>query len=45
MTEKETKNHTRGAVREMFPKIPEADLSAIISHAFEEVFSLHLCPD
>jgi hypothetical protein len=44
-TEKETKDHTRGAVREMFPKIPEADLTAIVNHAFEEVFSLHLCPD
>jgi hypothetical protein len=44
-TEKGTRDHTRGAVREMFPKIPEADLSAIINHAFEEVFSLHLCLD
>ncbi|KAH8728831.1 hypothetical protein GQ44DRAFT_702049 [Phaeosphaeriaceae sp. PMI808] len=35
-TEKETKEHTRGAVREMFPKIPEADLDSIVNHAFEE---------
>jgi hypothetical protein len=38
-TEKESKEHTRGAVREMFPKIPEADLTSIVNHAFEEVFS------
>jgi hypothetical protein len=38
-TEKESKEHTRGAVREMFPKIPEADLNSIINHAFEEVFA------
>jgi hypothetical protein len=44
-TEKETKDHTRGAVREMFPKIPEADLSSIVNHAFEEVDSLCLCTD
>ena len=36
-TEKESKEHTRGAVREMFPKIPEADLHSIVNHAFEEV--------
>lgn len=36
-TENESKEHTRGAVREMFPKIPEADLSSIVNHAFEEV--------
>ncbi|KAI4689978.1 uncharacterized protein J4E84_004159 [Alternaria hordeiaustralica] len=35
-TEKETKGYIHGAVREMFPKIPEADLQAIVSHAFEE---------
>ncbi|KAF2855697.1 hypothetical protein T440DRAFT_161195 [Plenodomus tracheiphilus IPT5] len=35
-TEKETKNYIHGAVREMFPKIPEADLSSIVNHAFEE---------
>ncbi|KAF2829431.1 hypothetical protein CC86DRAFT_286796 [Ophiobolus disseminans] len=35
-TEKESKEHTRGAVREMFPKIPEADLHSIVNHAFEE---------
>ena len=44
-TEKETKDHTRGAVREMFPKIPEADLSSIVNHAFEEVDSLYRCTD
>jgi hypothetical protein len=38
-TEKESKEHTRGAVREMFPKIPEADLNSIVNHAFEEVFA------
>lgn len=37
VTEKESKEHTRGAVREMFPKIPEADLHSIVNHAFEEV--------
>lgn len=36
-TETETKNHIQGAVRELFPKIPEADLSAIVNHAFKEV--------
>jgi hypothetical protein len=35
-TEKETKGYIHGAVREMFPKIPEADLQAIVTHAFEE---------
>ncbi|KAF1362815.1 hypothetical protein EJ07DRAFT_106507 [Lizonia empirigonia] len=35
-TEKGTKDHISGAVREMFPKIPEADLSSIVNHAFEE---------
>ncbi|CBX93866.1 hypothetical protein LEMA_P035400.1 [Plenodomus lingam JN3] len=34
--EKETKSYIHGAVREMFPKIPEADLSSIVNHAFEE---------
>jgi DNA phosphorothioation-dependent restriction protein DptG len=37
-TEKESKEQTCGAVREMFPKIPEADLTSIVNHAFEEVF-------
>ncbi|KAF2682149.1 hypothetical protein K458DRAFT_307996 [Lentithecium fluviatile CBS 122367] len=31
-----SKDHIRGAVREMFPKIPEADLTSIVNHAFEE---------
>ena len=35
-TENETKGYIHGAVREMFPKIPEADLQAIVTHAFEE---------
>jgi len=35
-TEKETKIYIHGAVREMFPKIPEADLQAIVDHAFAE---------
>lgn len=35
-TETETKEYIHGAVREMFPKIPEADLSSIVNHAFEE---------
>ncbi|KAL5118131.1 hypothetical protein ACEQ8H_003966 [Pleosporales sp. CAS-2024a] len=35
-TENESKEHIRGAVREMFPKIPEADLDSIVTHAFEE---------
>jgi hypothetical protein len=33
----ESKDLIRGAVREMFPKIPEADLSSIVNHAFEKV--------
>jgi hypothetical protein len=41
-TEKESKETTRGAVREMFPKIPEADLHSIVNHAFEEVISSSL---
>jgi len=36
-TEQGTKEYIHGAVREMFPKIPEADLSSIVNHAFEEV--------
>ncbi|KAI0590177.1 DUF2293 domain-containing protein [Pyrenophora tritici-repentis] len=35
-TERETKMYIHDAVREMFPKIPEADLQAIVDHAFEE---------
>jgi len=35
-TEKETKDYIHGAVREMFPKIPEADLSSIVNHAFQK---------
>ncbi|RMZ72720.1 Coiled-coil domain-containing 25 [Pyrenophora seminiperda CCB06] len=35
-TEKEEKIYIHGAVREMFPKIPEADLQAIVDHAFAE---------
>ncbi|KAF2796270.1 hypothetical protein K505DRAFT_300582 [Melanomma pulvis-pyrius CBS 109.77] len=35
-TETESKTQVRDAVREMFPKIPEKDLSAIVSHAFQE---------
>lgn len=35
-TEKETKSYIHGAVREMFPKIPDDDLQAIVTHAFEE---------
>jgi hypothetical protein len=41
--EKGSKDHISGAVREMFPKIPEADLSSIVNHAFEEVNSIPLC--
>jgi hypothetical protein len=33
----ESKENIHGAVREMFPKIPEADLMVIVNHAFEEV--------
>ncbi|KAJ4379726.1 hypothetical protein N0V86_004908 [Didymella sp. IMI 355093] len=36
MAKEGSKDHISGAVREMFPKIPEADLSAIVNHAFEE---------
>jgi hypothetical protein len=35
-TDKETKDYIHGAVREMFPKIPEADLSSIVNHAFQK---------
>ncbi|KAL7778560.1 hypothetical protein CFE70_008061 [Pyrenophora teres f. teres 0-1] len=35
-TERETKIYIHDAVREMFPKIPETDLQAIVNHAFEE---------
>jgi hypothetical protein len=35
-TEKETRSQIYGAIREMFPKIPEADTQAIVTHAFEE---------
>lgn len=37
MAKEGSKDHISGAVREMFPKIPEADLSSIVNHAFEEV--------
>lgn len=37
MAKEGSKDHITGAVREMFPKIPEDDLSAIVNHAFEEV--------
>ncbi|OAL54329.1 hypothetical protein IQ07DRAFT_500923 [Pyrenochaeta sp. DS3sAY3a] len=30
----ETLDYIRGAVRELFPKIPEADLTSIVTHAF-----------
>lgn len=35
--EKGSMDYIRGAVREMFPKIPEADLTIIVNHAFEKV--------
>lgn len=35
-TETETKGQIRGAILEVFPKVPEADLNAIVDHAFEE---------
>jgi hypothetical protein len=37
VTDTEHKEHIRGAIREIFPKIPEADLTSIVNHAFEEV--------
>lgn len=37
VTEGETKDQIRSAILEVFPKIPEADLNAIVGHAFEEV--------
>jgi hypothetical protein len=40
-TKSENKEDTRGAIREMFPKIPETDLNSIVNHAFEEVFASH----
>ncbi|KAL5422705.1 hypothetical protein PMIN05_012485 [Paraphaeosphaeria minitans] len=36
VTDTEHKEHIRGAIREIFPKIPEADLTSIVNHAFEE---------
>ncbi|KAF2019965.1 hypothetical protein BU24DRAFT_419573 [Aaosphaeria arxii CBS 175.79] len=36
MTEKETKDQIRGAILEVFPKIPSSDLDGVVSHAFEE---------
>ncbi|USP76020.1 hypothetical protein yc1106_03294 [Curvularia clavata] len=35
-TEKETKSYVDGAIRDLFPKIPDDDLQAIVDHAFEE---------
>ena len=39
VTDSEHKEHIRGAIREIFPKIPDADLTSIVNHAFEEVKS------
>jgi hypothetical protein len=36
ITEKESKDQIRSAILEVFPKVPEPDLDAIVSHAFEE---------
>lgn len=36
----ETIDYIRGAVRELFPKIPEVDLTSIVNHAFKEVIQL-----
>ncbi|KAJ4301526.1 hypothetical protein N0V90_003619 [Kalmusia sp. IMI 367209] len=36
VTDTDDKDHIRGAIREIFPKIPEADLTSIANHAFEE---------
>jgi hypothetical protein len=38
-TEKETKEQIRSAMLEVFPKIPQKDLEAIVGHAFEEVIN------
>lgn len=35
--ERETPEYIRGAIREMFPKVPEDDLITIATHAFEKV--------
>jgi hypothetical protein len=37
VTDGESKDNIHGAVREMFPKIPEADLEVIVNHAFQKV--------
>lgn len=37
VTDSEHKEHIRGAIREIFPKIPDADLTSIVNHAFQEV--------
>ena len=31
------------AIRDLFPKIPEADALAIMSRAFEELYDPHVC--
>jgi len=36
-TDTESKTQIRAAVRDLFPKIPDEDLKAIVTHAFEEV--------
>ncbi|KAH7116063.1 hypothetical protein B0J11DRAFT_539080 [Dendryphion nanum] len=36
LTERDTKDQIRNAIREVFPKIPEADMEGIVNHAFEE---------
>jgi hypothetical protein len=36
-TETQTKDQIRSAILEVFPRIPEKDLNAIVGHAFEEV--------
>lgn len=36
-TATQTKDQIRSAILEVFPKIPEEALTAIVSHAFEEV--------
>jgi hypothetical protein len=42
-TETQTKEQIRNAILEVFPKIPESDLAAIVNHAFEEVLQ-HCMP-
>ena len=47
-TVQETSQQIRAAIRDLFPKIPDEDLEAIVKHAFREVpgqYVFHVCLD